>query len=88
MTTIVREYPDDFGPGGAILSDSGAGRKGAIFQICRARAPEKDVSFVGRLATYRYYNMDQVVGMALTEFDRLRVNLQRPESFVLSSSAA
>jgi UDP-galactopyranose mutase len=26
---------------------------------------------VGRLATYRYYNMDQVVGMALTEYDKL-----------------
>jgi UDP-galactopyranose mutase len=35
---------------------------------------EKNVSFVGRLATYRYYNMDQVVGMALAEFDRLQRN--------------
>ena len=33
---------------------------------------EKNVTFVGRLATCRYYNMDQVVGMALTEFDQLR----------------
>jgi len=31
-----------------------------------------NVSFVGRLATYRYYNMDQVVGMALAEFERLK----------------
>jgi UDP-galactopyranose mutase len=30
-----------------------------------------DVLFVGRLATYRYYNMDQVVGQALAVFDRL-----------------
>jgi UDP-galactopyranose mutase len=30
------------------------------------------VTFVGRLATYRYYNMDKVVGMALSEFERLR----------------
>jgi UDP-galactopyranose mutase len=29
------------------------------------------VTFVGRLATYRYYNMDQVVGQALTAFHRL-----------------
>ena len=29
------------------------------------------VTFVGRLATYRYYNMDQVVGQALTAFRRL-----------------
>ena len=27
-----------------------------------------DVWFVGRLATYRYYNMDQVVGQALSTF--------------------
>jgi len=29
-----------------------------------------DVIFVGRLATYRYYNMDQVVAQALTAFRR------------------
>jgi hypothetical protein len=29
------------------------------------------VSFIGRLATYRYYNMDQVVGMALHEFEKI-----------------
>ena len=32
-----------------------------------------DVTFVGRLATYRYYNMDQVVGQALAAFRRLDV---------------
>ena len=29
------------------------------------------MSFVGRLATYRYYNMDQVVGQALATYRRL-----------------
>ena len=29
------------------------------------------MSFVGRLATYRYYNMDQVVGQALALHKRL-----------------
>ncbi len=29
------------------------------------------VTFVGRLATYRYYNMDQVVGQALATYQRL-----------------
>jgi hypothetical protein len=33
---------------------------------------ERNVTFVGRLATYRYYNMDQVVGMALAEFGQAR----------------
>ena len=30
-----------------------------------------DVWFVGRLATYRYYNMDQIVGQALATFNRI-----------------
>ena len=32
-----------------------------------------NVSFVGRLANYQYYNMDQVVGQALALFGRLRL---------------
>lgn len=31
-----------------------------------------DVTFVGRLATYKYYNMDQVVGQALATFNRMQ----------------
>jgi len=34
------------------------------------------VTFVGRLATYRYYNMDQVVGQALATFRRLDARLK------------
>jgi UDP-galactopyranose mutase len=33
------------------------------------------VWFIGRLATYRYYNMDQVVGQALATFRRLNDQL-------------
>jgi UDP-galactopyranose mutase len=36
-----------------------------------------DVSFVGRLATYRYYNMDQVVGQALATYRRLAPRFER-----------
>jgi UDP-galactopyranose mutase len=32
----------------------------------------ENVTFVGRLATYKYYNMDQVVAQALTAFKRLK----------------
>lgn len=31
---------------------------------------QRDVTFVGRLASYRYYNMDQIVGQALATFHR------------------
>jgi UDP-galactopyranose mutase len=43
----------------------------ALFKRYEALAlAEPDVIFVGRLATYRYYNMDQVVGQALATYRR------------------
>ena len=74
-TTIVREYPQNFGPGREPYYPIPAPDARAIYSKYAERAGlEKDVTFVGRLATYRYYNMDQIVGMALAEFDRLRIN--------------
>ena len=73
VTTIVREYPQDFALGREAYYPIPAPDAQAIYQRYAGRAAaEKNVSFIGRLATYHYYNMDQVVGMALTEFDRLR----------------
>jgi UDP-galactopyranose mutase len=44
----------------------------ALYKKYHALAAETpNVHFVGRLATYRYYNMDQVVGQALTLFAKL-----------------
>jgi UDP-galactopyranose mutase len=37
----------------------------------------QNVWFVGRLATYRYYNMDQVVGQALATFRRIDDSIPR-----------
>jgi len=43
-----------------------------LFKRYEALALEtSNVHFVGRLATYRYYNMDQVVGQALATFRRI-----------------
>jgi UDP-galactopyranose mutase len=72
VTTIVREYPQDFGPGNEPYDPIPATDAKAIYQKYPDLASKQEkVSFIGRLATYRYYNMDQVVGMALAEFDRL-----------------
>jgi UDP-galactopyranose mutase len=44
----------------------------ALFKKYEALAlGQPEVTFVGRLATYRYYNMDQVVGQALATFRKL-----------------
>jgi UDP-galactopyranose mutase len=44
----------------------------ALFKRYEALAlAQTDVTFVGRLATYRYYNMDQVVGQALATYRKM-----------------
>lgn len=62
-TSIVREYPTAEGdPYYPIPNDVNE----TLFKQYEALAlAEQDVTFVGRLAQYRYYNMDQVVGAAL-----------------------
>ncbi len=76
-TTIVREYPQDFGPGREPYYPIPAPDAKALYAKYAERAAlEKNVSFVGRLATYRYYNMDQVAAMALAEFDRILSTIQ------------
>lgn len=72
VTTIVREFPQDFGPGREPYYPIPAPDAKRLYQkYADLTANQKDVSFVGRLATYRYYNMDQVVGMALAEFEKI-----------------
>jgi UDP-galactopyranose mutase len=39
-----------------------------------------DLFFVGRLASYQYYNMDQVVGQALAAFRAIEALDARPVS--------
>lgn len=81
-TTIVREYPEDYGPGKEPYYPVPAPDAAAVYQKYKALADsghsplgpkhaKASVSFIGRLATYRYYNMDQVVGMALAEAKKL-----------------
>jgi UDP-galactopyranose mutase len=77
-TSITYEYPSDTGD--------------PYYPVPRAENQElykkyeslalstRDVWFVGRLATYRYYNMDQVVGQALATFRRIDADLPRAGS--------
>ena len=69
VTSITYEYPAAEGdPYYPIPREENQ----ALFKRYEALAlAEEDVVFVGRLATYRYYNMDQVVGQALATYRRL-----------------
>ena len=68
-TTITYEYPSAVGdPYYPIPRPENQ----ALYKRYEALAlAEHGVTFVGRLASYRYYNMDQVVGQALATFRRL-----------------
>lgn len=71
-TSIVREYPAAEGDPYYPIPRS---ENQARYKRYEALAEkETKVVFVGRLATYRYYNMDQVVGQALAAYRRLDVS--------------
>jgi len=68
-TTLTYEYPTDIGdPYYPVPRPENAVLYKRYQELARAQS---DVWFVGRLATYRYYNMDQVVGQALATFNRI-----------------
>jgi UDP-galactopyranose mutase len=71
-TTIVREFPKDWTPDDEPFYPIPAPEAhDAYLRYAELSRIETQVSFIGRLATYRYYNMDQVTGMAIAEADRL-----------------
>jgi len=69
VTTVTYEYPSAVGdPYYPIPRPENQ----ELFKKYEALADSTEgVTFVGRLATYRYYNMDQIVGQALATFRRI-----------------
>jgi UDP-galactopyranose mutase len=69
-STVIREYPESVGePYYPIPAPDAT----VAYEKYRVLAEQmKNVTFVGRLARYKYLNMDQTVGMALSEFEKLR----------------
>ena len=71
-STIVREFPKDWTPETEPFYPIPTPEARAAYQNYAALATaETATSFIGRLATYRYFNMDQVTGMAIAEADKL-----------------
>jgi UDP-galactopyranose mutase len=69
-TTIVYEYPRAEGDPYYPVPRRENTERYKAYQALAEAVP--GVTFVGRLATYRYYNMDQVVAQALATWERLR----------------
>jgi len=72
-TTVVRDYPEDHGDPFYPIPAPDAAKAYEKYKEMAEGLPS--VSFVGRLGTYRYQNMDQTVAQALAEFERLRKKL-------------
>lgn len=79
VTTVTYEYPSAEGdPYYPIPRPENQ----ELFKKYEALADTtENVTFVGRLATYRYYNMDQIVGQALATFRRMdeKQDRERPQ---------
>ncbi len=69
-TSIVKEYPEDDGDPYYPIPRA---ENQKLFEKYNDLADKmNNVTFVGRLAQYRYFNMDQVVGAALKKFEDFR----------------
>ncbi len=76
QTSLTYEYPSAAGdPYYPVPRAENMERFKAYEQLARA---ESSTVFIGRLATYRYYNMDQVVGQALAAFKRIAEQAAAP----------
>jgi UDP-galactopyranose mutase len=79
-TSIVYEFPQAEGdPYYPVPRKENA----ELYAKYKALADVSDVHFVGRLATYRYYNMDQIVAQSLTEYGKI-VGMKRKEAAAIS----
>lgn len=77
QTSVTFEYPADSGdPYYPVPRPENQERYKAYERLANATP---NVTFIGRLATYRYYNMDQVVGQALAAFKRITERSAAPE---------
>ena len=68
-TTIVREFPQ--ATGDPYYPIPRPENRALYERYLGLAAATPDVHFVGRLGTYKYYNMDQVVGQALAWFRKV-----------------
>lgn len=78
-TSIVYEFPR---PDGDEYYPIPRRENAELYHKYQALAEQAGVHFVGRLATYKYYNMDQVVAQALTLYAKLE-NTTRAEAMVM-----
>jgi len=81
-TSIVYEFPKSEGDAYYPVPRKENAEIYARYKALADRTPE--VHFVGRLATYKYYNMDQIVAQALTVYAKMH-SVKRKEAIVFDN---
>lgn len=81
-TSLTYEYPSGEGdPYYPIPRPENAALFKRYEELCKSMP---DVWFAGRLATYRYYNMDQIVGQALSIFERINATIPKKQPTIVA----
>jgi len=77
-TTISIEYPEVFerGKNERYYPIPKEENQNIYEKYINKAKPLQNIRFIGRLAQYRYYNMDQVIGEALKEFEKIQQELK------------
>ena len=84
-TSIVYEYPRATGDPYYPIPRK---ENGKVYDRYKTLADARpDVHFVGRLATYKYYNMDQIVAQALTVYGKI-AGMKRIEAAAATAATA
>jgi UDP-galactopyranose mutase len=85
-TSLTYEYPSDHGDPYYPVPQAANQKLYKAYE--RLALAEANVWFVGRLATYRYYNMDQVVAQALATFRRINQSVPLRTGATLAQQTA
>jgi UDP-galactopyranose mutase len=84
-TSVVYEFPQAQGDPYYPVPRKENGELYAKYKVLADAT--RDVHFVGRLATYKYYNMDQIVAQALTQYAKIG-GMKRIEAMVKGNGRA
>lgn len=74
MTTITREYSTDIGEPYYPVPTQENRDKYARYQAEAEKLEKQGIYFVGRLANYKYFNMDQAIRNALNLYEKVKSN--------------
>ena len=79
VTWITREYPADWKRGSEAYYPIADDKNNDLHKRYKERFQETGKYSAGRLADYKYYDMDQVIGATLVLVDRIRAEEETDE---------